>query len=246
MANPAPEAHPAPAAHPAGNGAGPAPGASSGDSSTGGPDDARLAILAKVRNAQVRAYIPAARPGLPARMAYPPMDLPALRARLKQELELLGVETHVAATDAEARGKVKELIAGKSVLSWDPEHLPCGAAECLAGEKVWYGKDAREEQGRADIGLTGCEAALAETGSLAMVAGPGRPRTPSLLPYVHVVIIRGSDIVLGMGEFFERYKALPRLPYVVFITGPSRTADIELSLTLGVHGPGKVIAILAP
>lgn len=208
--------------------------------------DARLAILAKVRQAQVRAYIPETRAGLPGKLAYPPMDLPALRERLKQELELLGVETHAAASDAAARDLVKGLIAGKTVLSWDPEHLPCGAAECLAGEKVLFGTDSREEQGRADIGLTGCEAALAETGSLAMMAGPGRPRTPSLLPYVHVVIIRGSDIMLGMGEFFDRYKAADRLPYVVFITGPSRTADIELSLTLGVHGPGQVIAILAP
>lgn len=209
-------------------------------------DDARLAILAKVRQAQVRAYIPEAKPGLPARLAYPAMDLPALRVRLKAELDLLGVETHVVDTEAGARGMVKALIHGKTVLSWDKDQLPCGVAECLEGERVLYGRDPREEQGKADIGLTGCEAALAETGSLAMVQGPGRPRTPSLLPYVHVVVVRGSDIVLGMGEFFERYKAQAVLPYAVFVTGPSRTADIELSLTLGVHGPGKLIAILAP
>lgn len=208
--------------------------------------EARLAILSKVRSAQVRAYIPEAKPGLPARLAYPPMDLPALRVRLKQELELLGVEVRLAATDGEARDIVKGLIAGKAVLSWDRDQLPCGTAACLEGEKVLFGNDPRDEQGKAEIGLTGCEAALAETGSLAMVGGPGRPRTPSLLPYVHVAVIRGQDMVLGMGEFFDRYKARTVLPYVVFITGPSRTADIELSLTLGVHGPGKLIAILAP
>ena len=150
------------------------------------------------------------------------------------------------ADDGEAQGIVKSLVRGKRILSWDKEHLPCGTAACLEGENVTYGSDPREEQGQADIGLTGCEAALAETGSLAMVAGPGRPRTPSLLPYVHLAVIRGSDIVLGMGEFFERYRAAAQLPYAVFITGPSRTADIELSLTLGVHGPGQVIVVLAP
>jgi L-lactate dehydrogenase complex protein LldG len=208
--------------------------------------DARLAILSKVRQAQVRAYIPDPPEGLPRRLAYPPMDLPALRARCRAELELLGVEVHAAESEAEARGLVKGLIRGKVVLSWDADQLPCGTAECLEGEKVVFGGDSREEQGKADIGLTGCEAALAETGSVAMMAGPGRPRTPSLLPYVHVVVIRGSDLMLGMGEFFDRYREQARPPYVVFITGPSRTADIELSLTLGVHGPGKLIAILAP
>lgn len=212
----------------------------------GKPDDARLAILAKVRQAQVRAFIPEPAAGLPGKLAYPPMDLPALRARLQKELEILGVEIHVRPTEAGVRECVKDLIRGKRVLSWDPEHLPCGTGACLEGEQAVFGRDPRDEQGRADIGLTGCEAALAETGSLAMVAGPGRSRTPSLLPYVHVVVIRGSDILLGMGEFFDRYKAQARLPYLVFITGPSRTADIELSLTLGVHGPGKVIAVLGP
>jgi L-lactate dehydrogenase complex protein LldG len=79
-----------------------------------------------------------------------------------------------------------------------------------------------------------------------MVSGPGRPRTASLLPITHVVVIRGADILQGMGEFFERFRQQALLPYVVFITGPSRTADIELSLTLGVHGPGKVIAVIGP
>ena len=99
---------------------------------------------------------------------------------------------------------------------------------------------------QADIGLTGCEAALAETGSLAMVSGPGRPRTASLLPLTHIALIRQTDLLQSMGEFFERYRQSPVLPYLVFITGPSRTADIELSLTLGVHGPGKVIVVLGP
>jgi L-lactate dehydrogenase complex protein LldG len=209
-------------------------------------DDARLAVLAKVRSAQVRAYLPAAPENLPPRIAYPKLELPALKARLKQELEALGVETWSAGSDGEVRDIVKRLITGKSILSWEREQLPCGVGECLKAEKVYFGRDDRADQGKAEIGLTGCEAALAETGSLAMVAGPGRPRTPSLLPYVHVVIIRGQDIVLGMGEFFDRFKARKVLPYVVFITGPSRTADIELSLTLGVHGPGKLIAVLAP
>jgi L-lactate dehydrogenase complex protein LldG len=210
-------------------------------------NNARTAVLAKVRAAQVKAYIPEPPPGLPKTMAYPRMDLPGLKARLIQELELLGVVVHLEAGDEEVRARVKSLIAGKTVLAWDKDQLPCGTGACLEGEKVLFASDPKEEQGKAEFGLTGVEAAIAETGSFVMQAGQGRPRTASLLPYNHIAVIRGSDILLGMGEFFERVKAKGGLlPYFVFATGPSRTADIELSLTLGVHGPGVVYAIIGP
>jgi L-lactate dehydrogenase complex protein LldG len=209
-------------------------------------DDSRLAILARVRDAQIRAFIPKPKAGLPDRLAYPSRGLPERLARLKAEFELLGVETHVEDTEADVRARVQGLIGGLSVLSWDAEHLPYGAGQCLAGERVCYGRDDRETQGRADIGLTGCENALAETGTLAVQSGPGRPRTASLLPITHVVLIRRADILFGMGEFFDKLNKSAALPYLVFITGPSRTADIELSLTLGVHGPGRLVAIIGP
>jgi L-lactate dehydrogenase complex protein LldG len=208
--------------------------------------DARLAILARVRQAQVRAYLPESPQSLPARLAYPATTAAARRARLLEEFQLLGVEAFDEPDETGVRNRVKRLIAGKSILSWDAERLPYGAGAALAGETVAFGADARELQAQAEIGLSGCEAALAETGSLAMVSGPGRPRTASLLPITHVVVIRGEDIVQGMGEFFERFRQNAVLPYLVFITGPSRTADIELSLTLGVHGPGHVIAVIGP
>jgi L-lactate dehydrogenase complex protein LldG len=199
-----------------------------------------------VRQAQIRAYLPESPHGLPARLAYPATVPAARRARFLEELKLLGVEAFVEEDDAGVRDRVKNLIAGKAILSWDPDQLPYGAGEALQGEAVSFGRDPREQQAQADIGLTGCEAALAETGSLAMVSGPGRPRTASLLPLTHIALIRQADLMQGMGEFFERYRQSAVLPYLVFITGPSRTADIELSLTLGVHGPGKLILILGP
>lgn len=216
--------------------------------------DARLAILARVRQAQVRAFIPEAAPGLPARLAYPAMDPGALRFRLLEEFALLGVESHVESSEADVRRRVSALLAGKTVLSWDADQLPYGTGACLpAGEagKTWFGSDSKDDQGKAEIGLTGCDAALAETGTLAMTSGPGRPRAASLMPITHIVVIRAADILLGMGEYFrkageKRAGGPSPLPYVVFITGPSRTADIELSLTLGVHGPGRLVAVIGP
>ncbi len=213
--------------------------------------DARLKILSRVRQAQVRAFIPEAKSGLPQRLAYPSMDAGALRFRLLEEFALLGVEAFVEATEADVCKRVSGFISGQGILSWDAAQLPYGTGECLKGEKVWYGKDPKEEQGKADIGLTGCEYAIAETGTLAMTSGAGRPRSASLMPITHVVVIRAADILLGMGEYFrktseQRAREGGLMPYVVFITGPSRTADIELSLTLGVHGPGRLIAVIGP
>ncbi len=209
-------------------------------------DDSRLAILARVRGAQVRAHIPETKAGLPARLAYPNADPAARLERLRKEFELLGVEVFVEDSEAALRARVKELITGKAILSWDADKLPYGAGECLKNENTCFGQAPRETQGQADIGLTGCENALAETGTLAMLSGPGRPRTASLLPLIHVAILRRADILLGMGEFFDKLKSRAPLPYLVFITGPSRTADIELSLTLGVHGPGRLIVAIGP
>ena len=206
----------------------------------------RLAILARVRQAQVRAYIPETQEGLPKKLAYPPTTPEGRQARLLEEFKLLGVEAHVESSAAGVRERLATILGSQSILSWDPERLPYGAGETLRGRTVYSGRDPKAEQGKAEIGLTGCESVLAETGSLAMVSGPGRPRAASLMPMTHVVLIKPEDIVQGMGEFFARFGQSPELPYLVFITGPSRTADIELSLTLGVHGPGRVIAILGP
>jgi L-lactate dehydrogenase complex protein LldG len=183
---------------------------------------------------------------LPDRLDYPALDGEALLARLERELTALGVDLYVEATVEAVRARVRALISGKKILSWDPECLPYGLGSALEGEKVCFGREAREKQGEAEIGLTGCEAALAETGTLAVIASEGRPRSASLLPYTHVAVIRRRDIVLGMGEFLARFAETEPRPYLVFVTGPSRTAYIELSLTLGVHGPGKVMAVLGP
>jgi L-lactate dehydrogenase complex protein LldG len=214
-------------------------------------DESRLRILARLRGAQREAHLPEADSGLPDRLAYPEPDGNALLARLLEEFRLLGVETFVEDSETEVRRRVQCLITGLAILSWDADRLPYGVGECLRGEKILRGEDGKEAQGQAEIGLTGCENALAETGTLAMTSGPGRPRTASLMPITHVAVIRRADILLGMGQFFRKLEAAAAgsgagLPYAVFITGPSRTADIELSLTLGVHGPGRLIAVIGP
>jgi L-lactate dehydrogenase complex protein LldG len=108
----------------------------------------------------------------------------------------------------------------------------------------------RELAAAADLGITGADVAIAETGTLVVVSGAGRPRSTSLLPPCHVAVFdRGAlvESLLQMGLVLEAWHdgAEPtwRGAAINFITGPSRTADIELTLTRGVHGPKEVHAV---
>jgi L-lactate dehydrogenase complex protein LldG len=89
--------------------------------------------------------------------------------------------------------------------------------------------------------------AVAETGTLAMASRPGAERVASLLPPVHVAVISADQIVPDLFDLFATMqKSLPELPSSwVLITGPSKTGDLELKLTTGVHGPGHWHVIVA-
>ncbi len=94
----------------------------------------------------------------------------------------------------------------------------------------------------ADLGITSVDWAVAETGSLALCARPEQGRVVSLLPPRYLAIVEPSQIVPDLFDLFARLESIKaNLPSnVVLVTGPSKTGDIELKLTTGVHGPGNV------
>ena len=101
----------------------------------------------------------------------------------------------------------------------------------------------------AGVGITAADYALAETGTLVLVSGGERHRLVSLLPPVHVCLLDTRRVVGSMGEllahFRERGEEHGRPPQALtFITGPSRTADVEQTLALGVHGPNELHVLL--
>lgn len=100
----------------------------------------------------------------------------------------------------------------------------------------------------ADLGLTGSDYAVAETGSVVLVAGRGVSRIVSLVPPVHVAVVRKGSVLPGLDELFTMLRrdhgAGDPASYVNVISGPSRSADIEYTLVTGVHGPGEVHLIL--
>jgi L-lactate dehydrogenase complex protein LldF len=91
------------------------------------------------------------------------------------------------------------------------------------------------------VGVTRVVCGLADTGSILERAGPGSPLQASLLPEIHIAILKRSDLLFSLSDAMPLVRETDR---AVFITGPSRTADIEMTLTIGVHGPGEVIVFL--
>lgn len=98
---------------------------------------------------------------------------------------------------------------------------------------------------RFDVGITTAQAAIADTGTLVLDSRDERHRLVSLVPPVHIAIIGASIIFASLGEvlsFLQKDK--PVSAAITFITGPSRTADIEMTLAIGVHGPRELYVIV--
>jgi L-lactate dehydrogenase complex protein LldG len=99
----------------------------------------------------------------------------------------------------------------------------------------------------SDGTITGCELAIAMTGTVALAAGPGQGRRAlTLLPDLHVCVVRGEQVVETVPEAFERlHPAVAERRAITFISGPSATSDIELKRVEGVHGPRRIELIVA-
>ena len=181
----------------------------------------------------------------------PIQDLPA---RFLKELEALEGHGERVGSVEEARDYVLSLArekGAKRLVRWDAEELAKlgvdGPLEEAGVEvAVWRElDDFREVAAGADIGLTTAEWVVAETGSLILAGGPGRGRTVALLPPTHVAVVPVERVLSTIPEAIEKYAEVGWLPAnVCFHTGPSRSGDIEMSLTIGMHGPEDVRVVL--
>lgn len=106
----------------------------------------------------------------------------------------------------------------------------------------------RQHAIKSDIGITGVDYAIAETGSCVLLAKPGTSRLVSLLPPVHIAVVLSNQILPSLDELFtlrsKNFLIGDFDRYMSIITGPSRSADIEQTIVTGVHGPGEVHIVL--
>jgi len=220
-------------------------------------NESRGAILERIRSGRLGAPVQSR---LDPPTLIPTKDSSSLHDRFVQEAEAVGAIVH----RSDRRDLTVETVlrilgdAGvKRLISWEPNDLPISElmkavvddgvqlvdpptpanAETLSRE--WTA------MATADAGLTGAVGGLADTGTIVLRSGPGRPRLTWLLPPLHVVVLHSSFVHPTLSAFMGECGELVRCSsHVAFVTGPSRTADIEQTLTIGVHGPKEVHILL--
>jgi L-lactate dehydrogenase complex protein LldG len=233
------------------------------------PSTARDTILARVREAlqvpappphlKTHAAMPAAAgslPVLPLEAARPWLpdggDSPEESLRiLAENLGRLRAELHHVPDAAAAaaflaglardRGWKRVALHGQPLVEAAVRALPCDAYRVDAGG---FDKDALEG---CDAGVTACEALVAQTGSVLVSSATCGGRALSVLPHVHVVVATADQVVPTLADALDaaRGRHAGRLPSMLsFITGPSRTGDIERILVLGAHGPKELFVLL--
>lgn len=165
-------------------------------------------------------------------------DTDSLTARFEYELTALN-GTFIQCSPQDLSSQVLSLLEEKGVTkiqAWQAGYLPGGLLDEIQnnGIEITHSSDPEIQ-----VGISGVNAAIAETGTIVVTSGKGRPLTTSLLPEIHIAILYERDIYKNLPQVL-RLQEVKDASSVVLISGPSRTADIEMTLTIGVHGPGEI------
>ena len=200
--------------------------------------------LDMVREAELREQIASHRRNLvPARAA-------ALGDRGRGDLFVaMAEEVQATVTRVSSPGAVPEEVARYLVAENLPAELVLAPDPSL-DDLPWDERPLlRIRRGRAEAGdavsLTPCFAAIAETGTLMLISGAATPTTLNFLPDTHIVLVRADQVVAAYEDGWDRLRSAGAMPRAVnFITGPSRTGDIEQRIELGAHGPRRLHIIL--
>jgi L-lactate dehydrogenase complex protein LldG len=211
---------------------------------------ARRAIFNRIRKAQNRPDQPAEAERDAVRdylQRHPAGPRPTIGSDLvghfeQQALRMSDTVERVAAmagVPAAAEKYLEGIGAAKQAVAWKT----LGA---LAWHEAGVEVEFRPPRNEDTVGITGVFCAIAETGTLMLLSGPDTFASASLLPETHVAIVPASRVVASMEEAFELARSergeLPRATN--FISGPSRTGDIEQTIVLGAHGPYRVHVLI--
>ena len=215
----------------------------------------RDAILGKLRKSASRDGDEAtARAAVEARLKGHPRGTIPARGKLDRKGRMDLFEAQAKAVDAtvarvsaidEVPAAVANYLRGEN-LPTSLKMAPDPKLDACAWDKapmldIAFGKAEPEDQ----VTVTGAFAGIAESGTLMLASGPESPTTLNFLPDTHIVVLRASEMVGAYEDAWDRLRATGRMPRNVnFITGPSRSGDIEQTLHLGAHGPRRLHVIM--
>lgn len=178
-----------------------------------------------------------------------------LSQRFAEALEAAGGEVQRAANLEEALEQLEVILqqtgTQRVVMNGEPPLDELNLAQRYPAYE-WRrvtdaGDDLREFCARADVGVSSADVALAETGTLVLSSGPQRSRLATLLPPLHLALLPASRLTTDLFTWVSEWQrgepgSMPA--NVTLISGPSKTADIEQTLAVGVHGPKRLIVLL--
>ncbi len=178
----------------------------------------------------------------------------SLTRQFLTEVEKVNGNTETAADDLGIEQYIIRLIKDKNLRTfsiWESEYLKAlNLKQKLkdGGLKLITAKN-KNRVSMSDIGITEADYAISDTGTMVLLANKNQPRSISLLPPIHLAVVKKENIVRNIHDLFVILKdTLSETQELgscmTFITGPSRTADIELNLTLGVHGSKELYVII--
>jgi len=212
----------------------------------------RDTFLSRVGRASLTSHLP----DPPAVSGLPEPDEIDLLALFRSRAQAVSAVVHGPVTRHGVPRAVAAVATGHDAatfMAWDSLPAP-GVASALQTAGLDRVDHVIPAEGRVDhnltyrdldVGITGAVAGLAESGSVVLTHGEGRPRLASLVPEVHIALLEVSNLERTLAHWARKTPTLPaETTNLVFVTGPSRTGDIEQQLNLGVHGPRHVHIVM--
>jgi L-lactate utilization protein LutC len=204
-------------------------------------------VLHKVRTALARSTGQPVEEPPPVRLRVPVVDLEDRIASFCERVQALAGKAYRARSESDARDYVAGVLAGRSAVASNARVLQDCGVTALDGVVTGISDrlQLRSLCENSACGITGADYALADTGTLVMLASPQEARMISLLPPIHIALVARHRLLTGLDELLS-VLPLPaaQTSSMVLITGPSRTADIEQILVRGVHGPGEIHVVV--
>ena len=223
----------------------------------------REEALTRIRQSLRTGALPNAVNQLERMTSFPEVDHATLLNSFVREAQAAGSEVYQPATHDDVLEIFTNLVkqAGQQAITWADEdlpikeirellfragvtrHVPDIARDPVQRRQQWHDLDT------VRVGITGALGGLADTGSIIVASGRHRARAASLLPETHIALLPSDRLYPTMQAFFAASSApalTEQASNLVFITGPSRTADIEMIITRGVHGPKRLCIVLLP